>query len=261
MSALWLALAGCALLAVLLWRARAEAARLRGRLEHASGELERLQLSFSRFAPDALVERILASGLPSRGERKEVTVLFADLVGYTPLAERTEPTQLVLILNGCFERMSRAIREQRGHVSAFIGDAILADWGMLEPDPWQADDALHAALAMRAELAAYNRELAARGLAPLGMGIALHRGSGIAALVGSRDRQQFTLVGRTINVAARVQALTREHDADILLTEDVKSALDTRFRLRELSPATLKGIAGPVRIWAAEGFDGGDASA
>jgi adenylate cyclase len=260
MFALWLALAGCALLAALLWRARAETARLRGRLENAAGELERLQLAFSRFAPDALVERIIAGGLPTSGERKEVTVLFADLVGYTPLAERTDPGELVEILNGCFERMSRAIGERRGHVSAFIGDAILADWGMLEPDPWQADDALHAALAMRAELAAYNRELVARGFAPLAMGIALHRGSGVAALVGSHELREFTLVGRTINVAARVQSLTREHDADILLTEDVKSALDPRFRLRELAPATLKGIAEPVRIWAAEGFGDGGAS-
>jgi adenylate cyclase len=238
---------------LLMLRARSEAARLRRRIEDSAMELQNLQLSFSRFAPEALVEEIIAGGLPTGGERKEVTVLFADLVGYTPLAERVEPAQLVEILNGCFERLSRAITEHRGHVGTFIGDGILAFFGMLEPNPWQADDAARAALAMREELAGYNRELEARGLPQLAIGVGLHRGSGVAALVGSHDRKEFTLVGRTINVAARVQDWTRKLEADVVCTEDLKSALDPRFRLRELPPAELKGIEGPVALWAVEG--------
>lgn len=248
------ALALVALAGFLLLRARAEASRLRRRIEDASMELQNLQLSFSRFAPEALVEEIIASGLPTSGERKEVTVLFADLVGYTPLAERVEPAQLVEILNGCFERLSRAITEHRGHVGTFIGDGILAFFGMLEPNPWQADDAARAALGMREELAAYNRELEAKGLPSLAVGVGLHRGSGVAALVGSRERKEFTLVGRTINVAARVQDWTRKHDADLVCTEDLKAGLDPRFRLRELPPAELKGIDRPVKLWALEGL-------
>lgn len=256
-AAWWLAgaaLVGCALLGLLAWRALAQNARLRRRLARAAEDLQNLQLSFSRFAPESLVEQIIASGLAIGGERKEVTVLFADLVGYTPLAERVEPAQLVEILNGCFERLSSAITEHRGHVGTFIGDGILAFFGMLEPNPWQADDAARAALAMRQELAAYNSELDARGLPRLAIGVGLHRGSGVAALVGSRERKEFTLVGRTINVAARVQASTRTRDADLVCTEDFHSHLDPRFRLRELPAAELKGIEGAVKLWALEGF-------
>jgi adenylate cyclase len=255
----WVALAGLLVGAVSLasmLRARSESARLRRRIEDAVMELQNLQLAFSRFAPEALVEEIIATGLPTGGERKEVTVLFADLVGYTPLAERVDPTQLVEILNGCFERLSGAITEHRGHVGAFIGDGILAFFGMLEPNPWQADDAVRAALAMREALADYNCELETKGLPSLAVGVGLHRGSGVAALVGSRERKEFTLVGRTINVAARVQGWTRREEADLLVTEEVKSGLDPRFVLREVPAAELKGIEGPVKLWAIEGVEG-----
>lgn len=241
--------------ALLLRRAWAEVTRLRQRLKDASAELQSLQLAFSRFAPAALVERIIADGIPTSGENKEVTVLFADLVGYTALAERVEPTVLVEILNGYFERMSRAIKEHGGHVSTFLGDGILALFGALEPNPWQGNDAVHAALAMRAELASYSHELQARGLPPLGIGVGLHRGIGVAGLVGSRDKKEFTIVGRTINVAARLQGLTRSHGRDILLTEDLRKTLEPRFVLRALPPVELRGIVEPVSIYAVEHFE------
>jgi class 3 adenylate cyclase len=103
---------------------------------------------------------------------------------------------------------------------------------------------------MRAELVAYNAELAAEGLPALRLGIGLHRGSGIAGLVGSPELMQFTVVGTVVNVAARVQALTREHDVDILITPAVKQALDPRFAVRALPPRELKGIAEPVATFA-----------
>jgi adenylate cyclase len=243
---------GIGVLLCLLWHVQSEAVRLRERLEAASMSLQRLQASFSRFAPGALVERIIAGELPTGGEKKEVTVLFADLVGFTSMAESVEPAMLVEILNGYFERMSRAITEHRGHVSTFLGDGILALFGDLEPNPWQGNDAVHAALAMRAELELYNRELEAKGQPPLAIGIGLHRGTGVAGLVGSEDKKEFAIVGRTVNVAARVQDLTRVHKVDILLTEDLQKTLDPRFVLRALPPGELRGIARPIPIYAAE---------
>ncbi len=242
----------------LLYRLRrrgAEVSALRKRLESASADLERLQRSFGRFAPEEIVERVIASGISTSGEKKEVTVLFADLVGYTPLSESVDPSVLVQILNGYFERMSRAIADHRGHVSTLIGDGMLAMFGALEPNPWQANDAVHAALAMRRELESYNRELEQDGRAPLSMGVGLHRGIGVAGLVGSRDLIQYAFVGRTINVAARVQELTRLHGVDVLVTREVRSELDPRFLLRELPPAEVRGIAKPVEIFAVEEFE------
>lgn len=239
-----------------LWRRRREVGELRDRVELAAGDLERLQTAFSRFAPEEIVERIIASGVSTQGERKEVTALFADLVGYTALSESIEPSAQVRLLNGYFERMSRAITEHRGHVSTFIGDGILALFGALRPNPWQGNDAVRAALAMRRELAEYNRELEKQGLPTLSIGVGLHRGTGVTGLVGSRDLMQFAFVGRVVNLASRVQDLTRQYGVDILLTGAVQQTLDGRFVLRSLPPTEVRGVADPVVIFAAEKFEG-----
>lgn len=219
---------------------------LRAQLEAAAVELQQLQQSCARFAPANVIDRVVTDGLESAAERKEVTALFADIVGYTALSERLEPPLLARVLNGYYQRMCDAIVANRGHVSTFLGDGILAYFGAFEPNPWQSDDALRAALAMRGALAGYNAELSAQGLPALAIGIGLHRGVVLAGLVGSRERMEYACVGRAVNVAARVQALTREHGVDLLLTEAVRARLDPAFAVRALPAAPVKGIAEPI---------------
>ncbi|MCP5039565.1 MAG: adenylate/guanylate cyclase domain-containing protein [bacterium] len=254
-----LALATSVLSAVLagLWlRSRAQTRELGDRLSAAARQLERLQVSFGRFAPEAVIEEIIASGVPTQGEKKEVTILFADLVGFTALSEKVEPAQLVSILNGYFETMAAAIRGHRGYLASLAGDGILALFGALEANPWQADDAVHAALAMRRELLSYNDTLVAQGLEPLAIGIGLHHGSGVAGLVGSQDLMAFTVVGRTINLASRVQDLTRDLNAEIIITESLRKKIDPRFRCHPLPATRVKGISEPLTIYALSGWEG-----
>jgi len=255
MSVLALAVVVASGLGIALWRARQRSARLARRVQETNADLEDLRRAFSRFAPDAVIEGVIADGVRSRGEKKDVTVLFADIVEFTALSERLDPDVLVRVLNGYFERMSKVISEHRGFVSTFVGDGVLALFGALAPNPWQANDALHAALGMRAALAEYNRELDAEGLLPLAIGIGLQRGPAVAGLVGSSELMQFTCVGRAVNMAARVQALTRQHDTDVILTDAVAAELDPRFRLRPLPPSAVKGIREPLVIFAADGFE------
>ncbi len=250
------ALIAC-LAAAATWHAWREGRRLRARLERSAEELQHLRQSFRRFAPAEVIEGLI-QGTGAAPEKREVTVLFADLVGFTALSERLEPPVLVRVLNGYFDRMSRAIADHRGHVSKFIGDGILALFGALAPNPWQADDAVRAALAMRAALAAYNKDLAAEGLPRLAIGIGIERGVVIAGLIGTPDLMEFTVVGRAVNLAARIQAATREHTVDVLVTANVRATLDGQIRLRELPPAHLKGVDAPVAIWAVEGRHGSD---
>jgi class 3 adenylate cyclase len=123
-------------------------------------------------------------------------------------------------------RMSRAIAEHRGHISKFTGDGILALFGVLEPNPWQADDAVRAALAMRDALEEYNKELALAGQPALRVGIGLHRGVAVAGVIGSEELVEFTVIGSTVNLASRVEHLTRRHAADILITADEEPYCD-----------------------------------
>ncbi len=239
--------------AVFFWHARAETRRLHAKLDAAAEELQHLQRSFSRFAPQQVVDRIAARGT-AQAQRQEVTVLFADLVSFTPLSESLEPEVLVTILNGYFRRMSHVITEHRGHVAKFIGDGLMALFGVLEPNPWQTNDAVHAALAMRAALTAYNQELRAAGHPGLRVGIGIHRGTAVAGVIGSHELVEFTVIGHTVNLAARVEQLTRTHERDILVTAAVHAALDPRFRLLELPAMAVRGIADPVVTFAVEGY-------
>jgi adenylate cyclase len=248
-----LIVAGLGLLAILLaelYRQRRRTQALLSQLETAAAELQQLQEACSRLAPAGVVQRLIVDRADASAERKVVTALFADLVGYTAMSERLEPAALARVLNGYFQRMSDAIHEHRGHVSTFLGDGILAFFGALQPNPWQCDDAVRAALAMRAAIRDYNEELAREGLPPLAVGIGIHRGPGLAGLVGSRERMEYAFVGPTVNLAARVQGLTRIHKVDILVTEALREHLDPRFVLEPMAPEPVKGVEEPVVTYA-----------
>jgi adenylate cyclase len=202
------------ILAAVALRARRRAAIAGERLEASARALETLQAAFARFAPAQVVEDIIAEGVSTRSESKEVTVLFADLQGFTALTERLDPVRLVAVLNGYFEAMSRAIAAHRGHLAKFLGDGLLALFGALEHDPWQAHDAVRAALAMRRALAEYNATLARDGMSPLVVGIGIHRGpvAGVVTAGWSVRRRRAT-----VNLASRVEGLAgppRRHPGD-----------------------------------------------
>jgi adenylate cyclase len=237
------------------WRLRSRGAELARRLELASRNLESLEHAFTRFAPHEVVERIIADGIATDAETKDVTILFADLKGFTPLAEQLEPAALVELLNGYFERMSRAVAANRGYLAKFIGDGFLALFGALEPNPWQTNDALHAALSMRSAIAAYNQSLREKGMPALAVGIGIHRGPVVTGVLGTSALKEYGVIGRTVNVAARIEELTRVHGTDVLVSEAVRGGCDPRFRLRALPAVEAKGLPEPLVTFALDGFD------
>lgn len=259
MTPLVLLLFGGALLVLvwLLWRQRRDNTMLRRQLEVAAAELQQLQQACARLAPAGVVDRMIADGLHGAAElpaeRKVVTALFSDLVGFTAMSEKLEPAVMARILDGYFQRVSDAVHAHSGHVSTWLGDGMLAYFGALRPNPWQCADAVRAALAMCAAIREYNAELAHEGLPPLALGIGIHRGPGLAGMIGSRERREYGFVGRTVNLAARVQSLTRTHGVEILVTDAVRAELADAFRLEAMPAEPVKGIAEPVATWAVRG--------
>lgn len=243
---------GAVAVAVAVWADR-RARALEARLERATHSLQHLQQAFSRFAPAMVVEEIIDRGIATSAEKKEVTVLFADLQGFTAMSEKLDPVTLVEILNGYFERMSGAIRDHHGHLAKFMGDGLMALFGALQPNPWQAKDAVEAALAMREALRGYNAELREKGLPTLSFGIGIHQGVAVAGVIGSQQLLEFTVIGDTVNLASRVEALTRSHGVDILVTQPVYERLRDRFAAREMPPMLVKGKSEPIRTFAVAG--------
>jgi adenylate cyclase len=218
-------------------------------------KLEQLQREFERFAPPDLVERLTAGRGDSAPERRQVTMLFADLRGFTALCDRLDPALTVTILNGYFRHMAEAIGRHHGHITELVGDGLLALFGALETNPWQCRDAVLAALDMRASLARYNAELLAKSLPQLNFGVGIHSGDVIVGVMGAGELNKFTVTGDPINVASRVEGLTRDMGVDLLITEDIRKALDAGFRLRVMAPARVKGKPEPIQTYHVESND------
>src|SRR5262249_46944073 len=144
-------------LAVTIYRQWRQNMTLRSQLEAIATHLQHLQQACSRLGPAGVLQHPIADGGKSGVEaaappRQAGSRLFADLVGSTAMSDRLEPAVLARVLNGYFQRMSDAIHEHRGHVAHFLGDGIVAYFGALQPNPWQCNDAVRAALAMRAAI-------------------------------------------------------------------------------------------------------------
>jgi adenylate cyclase len=241
-----------AALAVVSVRLRLRVRTVSARLDAATSELERVQQACTLLAPSGVIQRVLSEGLVVAPERRVATVMFTDLAGYTAMSEKLDPAQVSRVLDGYFQLVSDAVVEHRGHVGTFLGDGILVYFGALEPNPWQCNDAVRAALAIRAAVVEYSRQLQSEGLPAVAVGVGLHRGPGVSGLVGSRDRREYAFIGRTTNVAARVQSLTRDLGTDILLTDAVREKLDPRFVLTQLPARPVKGVAEPVVTYAVQ---------
>jgi class 3 adenylate cyclase len=253
---LWLIVV-CTLLALLAcigWQRR-QIRQLERLVDDTHGKLEHLQLHFARFAPDDVVEQLAEARGQVRASRRVVTVLFADLKGFTALCDRLDSEQMVPILNGYFRCMSEAITDHHGRVTELTGDGLLALFGALEPNPWQAQDAVLGALAMREALGRYNETLRARALPVLELGIGIHRGEVVAGVMGNEELSKFGVVGDTINVAARVERLTRDLSVDLLITEDVRRELDDRFQIRAMPALPVKGKPEPIVTYLVEGLE------
>lgn len=241
-------------LALALRRSRHEVERHRTALARTVERVEHIERAFQRFAPLDVVERFAEGGAELEPTHGTVTVLFADLKGFTAMSERIEPAVMIDMLNGYFRAMHAALSAHHGHLARLMGDGLLAVFGALDKNPWQTPDAVRAALEMRDALARYNDELGARGLPRLEFGVGIHVGEVVAGVMGSDRLMEFTVIGDPVNTAARVEALTRAHGVDILVTEAVRGALDDRFVLRPLPPLPVKGKSEPVATFAVEGL-------
>jgi adenylate cyclase len=239
--------AGVAALAARLGRSRREIERHRAALARTVERVEHIERAFQRFAPLEVVERFAQGETAREPAYRDVTVMFADLKGFTPMSERIEPQVMVEMLNGYFRAMNRALTQHHGHLSRLMGDGLMALFGAFDDNPWQAADAVRAALSMRRALEEYNRTLAEIGLP--------NKGRVVAGVMGSDRLMEFTVIGDAVNLAARVESLTRTLDADILVTEAVRGDLDGRFAVRQMPASAVKGKTEPIITFAVDSFD------
>jgi adenylate cyclase len=206
--------------------------------------------TFGKYVTREIRDEILAGRVGLEGEQREVTILFADLRDFTPWVEATEPREVVRDLNRYFGEMEAAVRRHGGLVLQFIGDEIEAVFGAPVPAPDHPRRAVRAALDMRARLAAFNSERAAGGKRLLRHGIGVHTGTVLAGNIGSGERLSYALVGDAVNLASRIQDLTKTAGADILISATTRAALDGAVAVTPLPAARVKGRSAEVEVFA-----------
>ncbi len=218
-------------------------------LQQGIVEREEQGETLSRLLPGGLAEKLRTDrGAIDRTERLTVTVLMSDVRGYSGIAERTDPTVLAGQLRTHRREMNAAILEEEGTVMQYVGDAVMAVFGAPLPQDDHAERALRAAQGMHERQAAVDQEWVAQGLDPFGLGIGLSTGDVAAALLGSDERLEYTLVGDTVNLAQRLQDLARPAGTTVLSAPTV-AGLGEPPPLEELPPQTVKGRESEVTVY------------
>lgn len=225
-------------------------------------ELERAQIrsAFGHYVSPSVVEEIARrpDTLKLGGDKREITLLFADVRGFSKMSEGQSPEDIVRFINRLFTPLANTILRERGTIDKFIGDAVMAFWNAPLPDAAHAANACRAALSMLDDIARLNAELSeelrpnSEAVAPVRIGIGLNTGNCIVGNVGSPQRFDYSVLGDAVNVAARFEEATKTFGADIIVGEST-AAQAKAFALLELGTAMPRGKDRPERIFALVG--------
>lgn len=198
--------------------------------------------SFSKYVPKLLVEQLMRKGdiATLGGEIKNVTILFSDIQNFTHLSEKSDPNSLILCLSDYLNTMTDCIHANYGNIDKYIGDGIMAFWGAPNDDVDQIKHACRAVLLCRDKAKLYKNMRTRFGL---------HAGPAIVGNVGSKDRLNYTAIGDTVNLAARLEELNKQYGTEIIVSESVYQAVQNEFMFRYLDTVKVQGKDNPVKIY------------
>ncbi|WP_148253141.1 CHASE2 domain-containing protein [Aidingimonas lacisalsi] len=212
---------------------------------------QRIKRMFGQYVPPALVDEMSAN--PDRygfqGESRELSVLFSDIRGFTALSERLSANELKDLLNRFFTPMTRVIFETRGTVDKYVGDMVMAFWGAPLSDKHHAEQSIEAALAMLDEAARLRDTFRREGLPPIEIGVGINSGVMNVGDMGSDYRRAYTVLGDAVNLAARLEDVTRFYEVGIVIGERTRELAGESFIYRELDLLRVKGKSRAVRIY------------
>ena len=187
------------------------------------------------------------------GQKKKVAILFSDLRNFTQFSEGHTPEEVVLMLNEYFDVMVKTIYKRNGWLDKFIGDAIMAVWGVPYTGNDDSQQALHSALEMRMELQKLNDRRIERGLSPLSIGIGLHVGDAIVGKIGATERANLTVIGDSVNLASRIEASTKSFGVDILVSQEFMEECQKDFIFELAGAVEVKGKSQPQKLFEVRG--------
>ena len=211
-------------------------------------EREQIRDTFGKYVTPQIRDEILSGRIPLHGERQTATLLFSDLRNFTSYVEANDPEEVNKSMREYFTAMQAAIRNYEGLVLQYVGDEIEAVFGVPLKAADHADRAVQAAMDMRRNLEELNSRRALLGKTPFRHGIGIHTGPVLAGNTGSEDRLSYALIGDTVNLASRIEGLTKTLQWDILVSDEAVSRLSGSFPLKKEGPQTVKGFSKPIIV-------------
>lgn len=220
-------------------------------------ERDRVKHIFNKFHNKEIAEKILAGQVNLGGERKEAVIFFSDIRGFTAMSEQLSPEEVVVFLNEYMTQMVSVIRANGGIVDKYVGDAIMALWGVPLSSGDDAGRAVKACLEMREILAKYNEAREKAGKQPIYIGMGLNLGTVVAGNIGSEEKMEYTVIGDAVNTASRVESMTKEFGTDLLISQSIADKLEGRYLLAPCEEVKVKGKAESIRLFKVTGYKNG----
>jgi adenylate cyclase len=207
--------------------------------------------SFARFVPKDIVRGIVDGSISTElgGTRREVTILFTDVTNFTGIAEAADPDSLMHQASRHFTALTDAFHAEGGTVDKFIGDSVMVFWNAPHSQPDHVERACRAALSAKAASDALNTQFVAEGLSPFVVRIGIHFGDAVVGNVGSAERMNYTVLGNSVNLAARLEGLNKGYGTTMLVSEAVRSRVEHRFRFKPIASVTAKGMTTKTRVY------------
>jgi adenylate cyclase len=207
--------------------------------------------AFRKYVPAELVRQLISTGEEAHlgGHKRDLTVFFSDIAGFTTIAEGMAPEELMLHLSEYFDELTQILSEHKGTVDKYIGDGILAFWGAPVPDDNHALHACNAALICQAKLKDLNRKWASAGKSPLATRIGISSGETVVGNVGSSERINYTVMGDNVNLASRLEGVNKLYGTQIIVSRATYEAVADKFWFRPLDIVAVKGRSGGTTIY------------
>lgn len=213
-------------------------------------ERERIKSAFTKFVDEDLAEKALRGEIKLGGERKNVTIFFSDIRAFTEISEQLEPEEVVEFLNEYMTRMVECVEKTDGKVNKFIGDAIMAIWGISDSTVNHTECSINAALMMRKSLAEFNSTRGAPRKPIIKIGCGINSGPVISGQIGSQHKMEYTVIGDAVNLASRIESLNKAFGTDILISHDAYENVKDIFRLVPMEKKIkIKGKIEPQQVF------------
>ncbi|MBN8221278.1 MAG: HAMP domain-containing protein [Spirochaetes bacterium] len=213
-------------------------------------EREKLKGALGKFVNPEIAEKAMKGELKLGGERRTATIFFSDIRSFTAISEKLEPEEVVEFLNAYMTIMVKIIGDHNGIVDKFIGDAIMAVWGVPESKGNDALNAVNATIEMRTALLEFNKGRGSAKKPIIKIGCGLNTGPVLAGQIGSEDRLDYTVIGDAVNLASRVETLNKPFGTDILISEDTYQIVKNDFDCEPMQKIKVKGKSEPQQIYA-----------